>query len=560
MNRPVPIDGETTRGHEPGVAREEPAAGVTGVAAGTGATGGTGGTGRRWVDRLDRWCERVGDSVNPILVKETRQALKSRQFVVTFSMVLVAALGWTVIGSLMLMPEIYTTPSAPRMLGGYFLLLAVPMLLVVPLAAYRSMESEIDDGTFELLTITSLSPRQIVWGKLSSAMLQMLLYFIALFPCVAYAYTLRGVDLPTTLLMLGVLAVTGVAMTIYAIFFAPLAHSRGGRIGTLLAVLFPLLLAEYLVGVLMLTMLQRGNPLGGELTLFMVAFVVLHTVTIGHLLLTATAAQLTPESENRSTGLRVGLLTLTSVSVGLVGYALATFDRAPEWCFVPTLCMLGTLWIIAGALLAAESPSLTPRVRRELPSSFAARMLFTFLTPGPSTGLVFACVGGGVTAFAGYLGVEYLRGKVGTSSYTARWLDQLVPLLLLVPSYLIGLLVGVRWVVAIARVNNHPRVEIGIAALAAIAVLTALIPYSFGLHFNGYQTFPYSAWQTTNWAWTLSEAKEGNLSLVHQASVAAAAAALLLLHVVLVSPAVLPRRIATPQRVRVEQERAATSR
>ena len=35
----------------------------------------------RWVDRV---ATKAGDAVNPILVKETRQALKSRQFVVTF--------------------------------------------------------------------------------------------------------------------------------------------------------------------------------------------------------------------------------------------------------------------------------------------------------------------------------------------------------------------------------------------------------------------------------------------------------------------------------------------
>ncbi len=145
-----------------------------------------------WWDRIDQWCERFGDALNPILVKETRQALKSRQFVMTFSVLLFAALGWTVVGSLMMMPQIYTSPSAPWMLTGYYVVLAVPLLMVVPLAAYRSLEGEIDDGTLELLSITTLSPWQIVLGKLASASLQMLLYFVALFPCVAYAYTLRG--------------------------------------------------------------------------------------------------------------------------------------------------------------------------------------------------------------------------------------------------------------------------------------------------------------------------------------------------------------------------------
>ncbi len=45
-----------------------------------------------WLDRIDRWCESFGDTLNPILVKETRQALKSRQFVMTFSVLLFAAI------------------------------------------------------------------------------------------------------------------------------------------------------------------------------------------------------------------------------------------------------------------------------------------------------------------------------------------------------------------------------------------------------------------------------------------------------------------------------------
>src|SRR5690606_14422398 len=151
---------------------------------------------------------------------------KSRQFVATFGLLLFASLAWTIVGSMLQMPQIYYMPSAPRMLIGYYLVLAVPMLLVVPLAAYRSLESEVDDGTLELLSVTALSPRQIVSGKLASAALQMLLYFIALFPCVAYAYTLRGVDLPTLALLMGMLIVAGLGLTIVALFFAPVTPGR----------------------------------------------------------------------------------------------------------------------------------------------------------------------------------------------------------------------------------------------------------------------------------------------------------------------------------------------
>ena len=214
-----------------------------------------------WLVLVDRWAARWGDRLNPILIKETRQALKSRQFVVTFSVLLVAALAWTVVGSLSMMPHIYVTPSAPRMLIGYYVVLAVPMLLVVPLAAYRSLENEIDDGTLELLSITTLSPWQIVLGKLASAMLQMLLYFVVIFPCVAYAYNLRGVDLPSIAVVVASLLMLAILLTIVALFLAPLARTRSGRIVTLLVLLAILLSMQFVAGSVVIEGIDDGTTI-----------------------------------------------------------------------------------------------------------------------------------------------------------------------------------------------------------------------------------------------------------------------------------------------------------
>ena len=46
-------------------------------------------------ERLDSWSAWAGDYLNPILVKETRQALKSRQFVITFGLLLVCGWLWS---------------------------------------------------------------------------------------------------------------------------------------------------------------------------------------------------------------------------------------------------------------------------------------------------------------------------------------------------------------------------------------------------------------------------------------------------------------------------------
>ena len=83
----------------------------------------------RW-SVLEALLERTGEQLNPILVKETRQALKSRQFTVTFWLLLVFGAGWSFVGISILMPGVYYMPSGRFMLIGYYLILGIPLLLV----------------------------------------------------------------------------------------------------------------------------------------------------------------------------------------------------------------------------------------------------------------------------------------------------------------------------------------------------------------------------------------------------------------------------------------------
>ncbi len=508
-----------------------------------------------WLVRVDDWCERFGDSLNPILVKETRQALKSRQFVVSFSVLLFAALGWTIIGSLSLMPQIYTSPSASRMLIGYYLVLALPMLLVVPMAAYRSLEGEIDDGTLEMLSITTLSPWQIVLGKLASAMLQMLLYFVALFPCVAYAYTLRGVDLPTTLLIMAILIVAAIMLTITALFFAPLSRTRTGRISTLFAVMIILLLSEWGLAYLVIMMIMYGNPLSSEWIFFLVTATVLISISMGHLLLTVTAAQLTPDSENRSTQIRISMMALTAVVLGLTTLGIQTLGQEGVSVAVTFGMGLALVWTLCGSILAAESPVITPRMRRELPKSFIARSMLTWLTPGPVTGLVFATVN--ILVLCGMLlyGLEFVFSQPGINAPTFLT-TMLTRFCVAYAAYLIGFLVAVRVIVGVIRINNHPRAEIGVAALIAVAVLSSLVPYSIGLHLNDYRPYSYSPWQITNWVWTLGEILNRRSLYWETSFIVVVVTAGFFACLLSMPKLVLPRRIATP--LRVQQEMKST--
>lgn len=508
----------------------------------------------KWLRWIDEVATRAGDSINPILVKETRQALKSRQFVVTFSLLLFAALAWTIAGSLLLMPQIYFLPSAPTMLTGYYIVLAVPMLLVVPLAAYRSLEGEIDDGTLELLSVTSLSPRQIVMGKLGSAVLQMMLYFVALFPCVAYAYTLRGVDLPTLAILMGLLVVFGLTLTIVAIFFAPMARVRSSQVSTLLVVMSLLLAGEAAAGTLAINLIQYGNPLTSQQTGYLVTAVILFTGTLSGIFLMATAVQLTPESENRSTPVRITLMIHQMAIVGIAAYATSLgFEIAWVTLLAMTAHMM-VMWSVAGAMMAAEAPTMTPRIRRELPGTFLGRLLLIWFTPGPATGYVFAIV----NLAAGALVMNQLFDQVlrlpdarsiGRSPASTRMV------VMLSISYLCVGMAGVRIIITILRARNTVRVGVGMAAMAVVMLLMAIVPYSIGLHWNDYRQYPYSLWQVTNWVWTLQLANSNNLPKIALWFVVFMGCLAFTVHLLLLGRIVLPQRLVTPERVLEERKR-----
>ena len=128
----------------------------------------------RWGRQFDQFAESFSDRLNPLLVKEVRQALKGRLFLLTFGLLLlgawvVSAFGVTSAG------DAIQWQSSPSLLGGYIAALQIAVIGLVPFIAFRSMQAEAEANTWELVCITTLSPRRLVGGKLGSAVVQMLL-------------------------------------------------------------------------------------------------------------------------------------------------------------------------------------------------------------------------------------------------------------------------------------------------------------------------------------------------------------------------------------------------
>jgi ABC-type transport system involved in multi-copper enzyme maturation permease subunit len=507
-----------------------------------------------WV-RVDRQLERAGERLNPILVKESRQALKSRQFLITFILLLVCGWCWSLIGVAVAGPSVYYSPSGLFMLAGFHFVLSVPLLLIVPFAAYRSLAGEREDGTYELLSITTLSSRQIVTGKLGSAVLQMLIYYSALAPCIAFTYLLRGVDVLTIGLVLFYSFLASVLLSVFGLAVA--ASTRNRVIQLLLSVAF-------LIGLVFLTIvwciwwveiaysygrLPFDSP---DFWIGQLAFVSGY-LTYFCLFLFAAAAQLSFASDNRSTKLRIMMLVQQVLFTGWIMYYLGR-EHEPALLYV-WLVFSGLHWFVMGALMTGELAPLSPRVKRQLPQSFLGRVFLTWFNPGSGTGYVFA-----VTNLAAVVLLAATAATVIQDARFGRFPRTPLDVIIfggLVWGYVAAYLgVGRLLVLALRQVLYFglllPFLVHIVLALAGAAFPTLLHAWSRGLNsFNDYTPL-----QVTNWVWTLAYAGDGKLlgTPIVPLLVTVFATGVLVINLVLARREVEQTRQEVPQRVRQDEQ------
>jgi len=513
----------------------------------------------RWA-KIEALLDRVGDRLNPILVKEARQAMKSRQFVVTFSLLLIGGWLWTVLFIAAGYPAIYYAPVGPGVLRGYFLVLSIPLLIVVPYAAFRSLAGEWEDGTFELLSITALSARQIVTGKLASAVLQMMVYYSALAPCIAFTYLLRGIDIVTVGLLLGYSFFASVLLSSFGLMMATVTRVRHWQVLLSVVLVMALLVFTFVWDMSFMMLLSDGMPLPLDKAEFWIAHLcgVSFYVPAVLLLLFIAAGQITFASENRSTPIRILLL---APQVLLVGWYVYFWRRlGHEVVLYSLICMAAVYWTLVGALLTGETANLSPRALRRLPQSFLGRMLFTWFNPGSATGYVFVILNLAAMILVGY--VVPLTGPLPTSNLTggmfrfrplpdvADWLCASGCIL----GYVAGYLGFTRLLVVAAR--RLTPVAMPASFLCHFLVITGgiLVPLfvqAAASHWN-YSNFNYTLLQLPNWAWTMEEVLRtgaAGTGLGAVTIVAPAGALIFLTNFVLLSREVQHVRQSAPQRV-----------
>jgi hypothetical protein len=165
---------------------------------------------------------KFGDRLNPILVKEVRQAVRGKFFRFSFLCMLGVAF---IVATLLLttqnaQSEDLINDSGTIFYLGMIIVLAAAGMVLVPLQANRSMASERDDNTFDALLISGLRPAQIIQGKWLAAGMLMLLFVSTLAPFLVVGHTLFGLDLLVSLLMVVFTIAFSMTLSLVAIFLA----------------------------------------------------------------------------------------------------------------------------------------------------------------------------------------------------------------------------------------------------------------------------------------------------------------------------------------------------
>jgi hypothetical protein len=508
---------------------------------------------RIW-EQIERRLVRAGDWLNPILVKETRQALKSFQFTTTFVLVLAACWVVTIGGLAYLGPGVSFSASGGSLLAWYFGVLAFPLVVVVPYSAFRSLASEREDNTYDLLSITALRPRQIISGKLGSSVVQMAVYFSAITPCLAFTYLLRGVDIPTIAVLMAYTFFGSLGLSMVGILLATLSEQRFAQVFVSVAFVAFLLLVLFWGILGAWSVIQYSYALfgGSDFWIFTAALTTAYVTTFA-LMFYAAAGMITFHTENRSTPLRICMLFQQAVWIGWMGYAWMDeqFDRG----FIMAMAAFaGLYWYAMGALLTGERSGMSQRVRRRLPQSFFGRAFLSWLNPGPGSGYMFVVANGTAIVVMGFLGL------LGSGFFGTRgaWPTNDEVFFMLVVGWSYGVTYLGLGKLAISLLRRVAQVNLFAGALIHFLVLLAAsgIPTTIQLMSYNLRMQDYSYWQLPNPFWSLAHLGDGGVATegpILITLVPAAAICVLLLNMRSVVRELQAVRIAPPTRV-IEDE------
>jgi len=333
------------------------------------------------------WSERL----NPIVVKEVRQGLRTRVFWIFFGLMLVACLCISLVA--------WATANEMGFDGGryffiaFYVCLAVVQFFIIPYTAYRSMAREREDETWVLLTLTGLGPRRILRGKLSSFIVQGLLYGSAAGPFLLFCYYLNGIDLPTIVLCVATGAAWQLFLTSVCVCTATLAEARITR-ALLHFVLLGMLLWALISGIASVAGFVEGarNLFGDDIFWATAIGTLWALVSYAVLLFEAAAARLSLPTEHYARGPRIAFTAQVAGALALFLWGWERSGRDVEVLVVAEIFICLHIAFI-GMFIASDVDGMSRR-------HWAGSQRLNLLKPGALRGFILTLIVLGVVCGA----------------------------------------------------------------------------------------------------------------------------------------------------------------
>jgi len=248
---------------------------------------------------------------------------------------------------------------------------------------------ERQEGSTDLLYVSTLSPARIIRGKFLSGAYMALLFFSACMPFMAFTNLLRGVDLPTVFFILFCLFLVVCAANQIAIFFACTPASRpfkillalGGFIASFWVVIPLVLLSFNFMRSGVGAMMGERNFWLGTLTAVGVGLAVVGVFFV------LSVALISPPSMNRALPVRIYLTAIWLLG-GLLNFGWVVHTGEADWIAVWTYSTF-VLMMFALLVTISNSDQISLRVRRTIPRSGLKRALAFVFFNGAAGGLVW---------------------------------------------------------------------------------------------------------------------------------------------------------------------------
>lgn len=365
---------------------------------------------------ITRLSDKIDDSLNPIVVKELRQAVQSKT--VAAVLLLFLAIQLIILGIIFIATELNPEHRSQDLYAGRTIFLWIQgimlgtCMLLVPIYTWARLTAERSDTNVDLLFITSLKPRSIVGGKFFAALVLMLLIQSACAPFMTFTYLFRGIDIPTILLVLGMDFLAVLGSTQLALFLAVIPANRFFK-GLLGAMGFIALLYIYITtmaGSVYLVEEGWGVALDSWDFWGIAGAVFVSVLLMIGLVFSWSVAILSPPTANRAFIVRLFMLFAWIVTGAVFGtWSYLIHDNIPLRVWTVTLVLFFCLELV---IAVNEREQWAARVARTIPRFWLFRLPAFLFYSGAAGGVLFS-----VLMIAASLTIAYLADQSTPKDY-----------------------------------------------------------------------------------------------------------------------------------------------